>query len=117
MSEDTPVQRLKIAGKFYVIMPAQEYEVLARSVGELSQRLRAPIEASPAIPVASEGESSLRTWRKHRGLTLEKLGLIVGSHKVNISALERGKQKGTIKTWRKLAEALNVPLDDILPLS
>ena len=116
MSDDTPIQQIKVNGKFYVIMPAQEYEALMHSAGELSRRLRLPIEAALAAPVFSEDESPLRTWRKHRGLTLEQLALLVGSHKVNISALERGKQEGTMKNWRKLAKALNASLDDILPL-
>ena len=113
----TPIQRLKIEGRFFVILPAEEYEALVRSANELSQRLLTPVEASSAMPVLREGESQLRSWRKHRGLTLEKLASMVGSHKVNLSTLERGKQKGTVETWRRVAEALNVTIEEILPSS
>ena len=116
MSEDTPTQRIKISGKFYVILPATEYETLMRSVSELSDCLRFPVDALLASPVIGEGESRLRAWRKHRGLTLETLASMVGGHKVGLSDMERGKRNGTMKNWRKIADALNVSLDDILPL-
>ena len=117
MNDDTPIQMLKIGGESYVIMPVQEYEALMHSAGELSRRLRTPIEVSSAMPVFSDGESRLRTWRKHRGFTLEQLALLVDGHKSNLSDLERGKEGGTRKTWQKLAKALNVSLEDIQPLA
>ncbi len=61
------------------------------------------------------GENALRAWRAYRGLTLEALADRVGSSKSALSDMENGKAQGKPELWRKLAEALNVTVDEILP--
>ena len=61
------------------------------------------------------GESALKVWRKHRSLSLEELGFAVGVTKGFLSQIENGISRGNPSLWRKLAEALKVSADDILP--
>jgi DNA-binding XRE family transcriptional regulator len=61
------------------------------------------------------GESPLRLWRKHRGMTLDALGTAVGIGKSFLSQIEKGTRRGSPSIWRKLAGALDVSTDDILP--
>ena len=61
------------------------------------------------------GESPLRVWRKHRRLNLERLGYFAGIKPSYLSEIELGKKPGTPALWRKLANALKVGVDDILP--
>jgi predicted transcriptional regulator len=61
------------------------------------------------------GESALRVWRKHRGMTLQTLSKAVGVGVSQLSDMENAKRRGAPALWRKLAEALNVSADDILP--
>lgn len=61
------------------------------------------------------GESSLKLWRKHRGFTLQELGKTVGVSQSFLSEIENGNRRGAPSLWRRLAEALNVSADDILP--
>jgi ribosome-binding protein aMBF1 (putative translation factor) len=61
------------------------------------------------------GESALKVWREYRGLTQEQLAAKVGKQGSWLAKIENGKLEGGIQVWRKLAAALEVELDDILP--
>jgi hypothetical protein len=61
------------------------------------------------------GESPLRVWRGHRGLTLQLLGAAAGIKPSYLSEIELGKKPGTPAIWRKLAKGLDVTVDDIMP--
>ena len=57
------------------------------------------------------GESSVRLWREHRGLTQEALAEVAGISKPYLSQIESGKRRGSVAVLRALAQALEVPLD------
>jgi ribosome-binding protein aMBF1 (putative translation factor) len=61
------------------------------------------------------GENPLRVWRKHRGMTLASLATATGTEYSMLSRIETGKLQGRPALWRRLAEALGVSADDILP--
>ena len=61
------------------------------------------------------GENALKVWRQHRMLTLRQLGLMVGAASSYLSEIENGKRQGRPALWRKLAEALGVDMEDIVP--
>jgi len=56
------------------------------------------------------GESTVRIWREHRGLTQEKLAKVSKVSRPMIAAIEAGHKQGGIPTLKKLAAALNVSL-------
>lgn len=56
----------------------------------------------------------LRQWRKHRGLTQEKLAERLGTSKGYISELESGKQRYNQQHLEALAEALDCDPVDLL---
>jgi transcriptional regulator with XRE-family HTH domain len=56
----------------------------------------------------------LRQLRKERRLTQERLAELANLSKDQISFLERGKSGTTLDTLGILAEALNVPLKDLV---
>lgn len=62
-----------------------------------------------------DGVRPLRAWREHRGLTLQALAHAARLSTPYVSQIEGGKRKGTAATLRKLAAALKVPLDALLP--
>lgn len=59
------------------------------------------------------GENPLRVWREFRRLSQTALAEISGVRQNMISAIEAGDKKGSIKTLKSLADALNVDLEDI----
>jgi len=58
-----------------------------------------------------EGESPIKLWREHRGLTQQALADMCGISKPYLSQLESGKRQGTIETLTVVARALDVSLE------
>jgi DNA-binding XRE family transcriptional regulator len=59
------------------------------------------------------GESPVRVWREHRGMTLPDLAAKAGIGKGYLSQIEKRQRNGTVVTLRKLAEVLGAELDDL----
>ena len=57
------------------------------------------------------GESSIKLWREHRGMTQQELATRAGISKPYLSQIETGKRQGTVETLSAIARSLNVPLD------
>jgi DNA-binding XRE family transcriptional regulator len=120
------VQIIEVAGNRMAVLPEDEYRQLLDVVEdredrdaaiEAERRRKAGEEYIPASVVDSlmAGESPLRVWRRHRGLTQAELASRIDISKMTVSGMENGTRSGSIKVWRALAQALDLPLDDILP--
>ncbi len=122
------VQIVDIAGQKMAILPETEYRHLA-SMAEESADIAAAIRAEQRhlageeyVPAALverlvNGESPLKVWREHRGLTQQELAARLGLSKMTISGLETGKRDTSSRNWRRLAEVLAVDLDDLVPFA
>lgn len=110
-----------------VTIPRVEYERLCAVEEELTDiRTALAIEARIArgaeelVPahVADrliDGESPLGVWREYRGLSQSALARTSGVNRVQIVEIESGRNNGSVHTLRKLADALRVAVDDIIP--
>ncbi|PHS27286.1 MAG: transcriptional regulator [Robiginitomaculum sp.] len=61
-----------------------------------------------------EGEAPLRVFRQYRGLTQQALADAAKVSKTTISELETGRKDGSIKTIARIAEVLNLDIDDLV---
>ena len=108
------------------ILPRKEYEALAAKAAEADEdigsarlvaRSRKEIAAgAPLIPKMfvdriANGENPLRVLREWRDMTQLYLSFKTDIGQGYISDLEGGRRKGTIAVLKKIAGALNVPLD------
>ena len=59
----------------------------------------------------------LKQWRERRLLTLRALGAQSGVQFHTIHAIEAGKQEPRPSTLRKLVDALEIPVEEILDLN
>lgn len=57
------------------------------------------------------GESPVKLWREHLGLTQQELATRAGISKPYLSQIETGKRHGTVETLSAIARSLDVPLD------
>ena len=62
-----------------------------------------------------DGEPPLRVWRELRSPTRADLSRESGVNRVRIVEIEAGRSTGSVHTLRKLADALGVAVDDIIP--
>jgi transcriptional regulator with XRE-family HTH domain len=60
-----------------------------------------------------DGENKLRVWREHRGMSGKQLAEATGLAAPYISQLDTGKGEEAIETFKKIAAALSVDIDDI----
>jgi len=91
-----------------------EDETDARTVAEFHEAYSAGREflvPEEIVRRELEGESPLKLWREHRGLTQQELADRTGISKPYLSQLETGKRTGTIETLAAIARALDIPLD------
>ena len=120
-------QIVEIAGQKMAMLPIADYQRLL-DLAEDKADLVAAMQAEQRrrgdeeyLPVAMAdrilaGESALKVWRNHRGMTLAALGTAAGVGQSHLSQIENGGRRGTPSLWRRLAAALRVSADDILPL-
>jgi len=108
------------------ILPRKEYEALVAKAAEADEdfgsarlvaRARKEITAgAPLIPKKfvdriANGENALRVLREWRDMTQLYLSFKTGIGQGYISDLESGRRKGTTASLKKIADAMNVPLD------
>ena len=62
-----------------------------------------------------DGEPPLRVWREYRGLSQAALARAANASRVQIVDIEAGRRTGSVHTLRRLADALGIGLDDLVP--
>ena len=99
-----------------------EYEALLAAREDLEdlrafdRAVQADEESLPAefVKRALEGESLVRLWREHRGMTIGELSQKAGVHRTALSSLENGRRGARTETFKALADALGVTVDDLI---
>lgn len=64
-----------------------------------------------------QGEHPVTVWRDHRGLTQKALAEQAKMTAAQLSEIEKGKKSGSVATLQKLARALSLTVDELLPLA
>ena len=85
-----------------------------------SARARASARAiAPAgiVRRLHSGEPPLRVWREFRALSQAELAARSGVRQAMVSRIERGQRTGTAGDLARLAVALHVEVEDLLPWS
>ena len=116
------------SGDRLAVLPESEYIALVEAAEDAADReaVRRWRVASAAgeeemLPAAMvdrilAGEMPIRVWREHRGMTAQALAEAAGIAASYLSQIETGKRDGTLETVAKLAEALGVLVDDLVPV-
>jgi ribosome-binding protein aMBF1 (putative translation factor) len=108
-------------GETLVVLPLSEYENLIDKADIASaEKVKADIAAGrdelvPATVVNRllAGENPVKVWREHRGLSAKALAIKAQISPPYLSEIESGKKDGSLSVMRKIADALDVDLDDL----
>ena len=84
----------------------------ARRAHEAGESEALPIELCERLWA---GEHPVRIWREHRGLTQVELAEKATVNRAYLAEIETGKKPGTAVALKKLAAALKVSLDELVP--
>ena len=113
------------SGDRMAVIPLAEYERLVeaaedaadvRAYDEAKRRLAAgEDELIPAefVNRMIDGDNKVRVWREYRGLTIKALAEAAGLTPAYLSQIETGVREGTVETYKKIAAALRVRIDNI----
>ena len=113
----------KVDGKVYCVLPEQELQNLLDLYDDAESRLiqiAALANKEEAWPsqVADDlfdgVDHPLRIIRKYRGLTAVQLAEKAGVSQAYISEIETGKKDGSVSLLIRLADILEVDLDDLV---
>jgi len=122
-----PVRTKTPAGEDIVLVPLAEYERL-RELAEdaydslVAERAFAELEGG-GVELISHADvaallaapSPLSFWRKRRGLTQAALAKTTNTSQAYLAQIERGTRRGDVALYQRLAEALRVDIEDLLP--
>ena len=110
----------------YAVVPIADYRALLEKAEALEDVVaydaaRAAMETGADELVPSDvvdailgGESPVKVWRKHRGMTQTKLAEAAGSKQPHIAQIESGQRTGTVAIMKRIAQVLGVDVDDLI---
>ncbi len=113
--------RVRAASGEVVVLDAADYEALVAAAEDTADtRAAAKAAGDETIPWQtykrlSAGESPVRVWRAHRGLKGKDLAATADISQAYLSDIERGRREGSLRVMARLARALGVQLDDLVP--
>ena len=114
------------SGERLVVLPEDEFLALqeaaedradAEAVIRFLEKMAAGTEELIPAEIVDRllgGESKVRVWRTHRGLSARDLAAASGLSAHHISEIESGKKDVSVAAMKRIAEALGVDLDDIV---
>ena len=111
-----------------VTMTRAEHEALLDRIEELEDLMK--VKAVEAAVAAGEteylpaemldrllaGENPIKVWREHRRMKVVELAKAADIPPPYLSQLESGIRAGSVETLRRIAKALRVTLDDLVPV-
>jgi DNA-binding XRE family transcriptional regulator len=108
-------------GRRFAVVPLKDFEQLkqdAQMLDDIRAYDAAKTRNEEAFPsdVAKRlvaGESPIRVFREHRGLTQEQLAKSAKIARPYLAEIEAGRKEGSVSVLRAIAAALKLDLDDI----
>jgi DNA-binding XRE family transcriptional regulator len=106
----------------YAIVPADTYALLLEKA-EMLDDIKAYDEAlasddelipSEVVNRLIDGENKIKVWREYRGMSQAVLADKACIAQATVAQMEGGKRVGSIAVIKKIAEVLNVDLDDLV---
>ena len=117
------LQTIEIDGCAWAIVPMRNYDELREALENLADReaLREAQASGEELFPSSlaerlwSGANPVQVWREYRGLSVTELAQRAKVSDSQLSAIERGNTTGSIQTLRRIADVLEVTLDDLAP--
>jgi DNA-binding XRE family transcriptional regulator len=114
-------QIIEKKGRRFAVVPLKDFEQLKHDAEMLDDiraydAAKARKEESFPSEVAGRliaGESPIRVFREHRGLTQEQLARSAKIARAYLAQIESGRKEGSVSVLRAIAAALKLDLDDI----
>ncbi|MGD9738608.1 MAG: helix-turn-helix transcriptional regulator [Bauldia sp.] len=118
-----PVRTFTPSGEEIVILAAADYDRLVEDLEDRADNLAADAAlaeggewlTSEEVDELLAASTPLAFWRKRRGLTQAALAAQVGVTQSYVAQIEAGRRIGEVDLYRRLAEALGLKIEDLVP--
>jgi len=118
-----PIRTLTPSGEEIVILAAADYDRLVEEIEDRRDHALADKALAEGGEWLTDSEmdellaapTPLAFWRKRRSLTQEALAQTVGVSQSYVAQIETGKRTGEIGLYGRLAEALSLKIEDLVP--
>ena len=113
------LQTINIGGAACAIVPLKDYDALQEALEDAAdaEALRLG-RADEAIPMSMADrlhrDNPVRVWREHRGMTATELAAAAEVSSSQLSAIENGESSGSVAALQRMANVLQVTVDDLL---
>lgn len=113
------LQTINVGGAACAIVPLKDYDALHEALEDAAdaEALRLG-RADEAIPMSMADRlrrnNPVRVWREHRGMTATELAAAADISNSQLSAIENGESSGSVAALRRMANILQVTVDDLL---
>lgn len=110
----------------FAVLPAEEYRALLEKA-EMFDDVAAYDRAKAGLARGEDellptemveailgGANPIKVWRRFRGLSQVELAERAGMSQAYLAQMETGKKEGSLNAYRRLAEVLDVTLDDLV---
>jgi DNA-binding XRE family transcriptional regulator len=113
-------------GDEMAVLPKADYDKLLeafedREDVEAGRKFRAKLSAGEEELIPAEyvnrmidGENKIKVWRDFRGMSAKALADAVGISAPYLSQIESGAREGSLDALKKLADILNVTIDELV---
>ena len=106
-------------GEEYAVVPRAEYEALRNAADAALMRRVLEDPDQELVPFAlvkriAHGDHPVRVWRDYRGKKAAELAAAAGIAASYLSDIENGRKLGSVKALKRIANALNVTVDDLV---
>ena len=113
------LQTINIAGAACAVVPLKDYDALQEALEDAAdaEALRLG-RADEAIPMSMADrlhrDNPVRVWREHRGVTATELAAAAEISTPQLSAIENGESSVSVAALQRMANVLQVTVDDLL---
>ena len=113
------LQTINIGGAACAVVPLKDYDALQEALEDAAdaEALRLG-RADEAIPMSMADRlrqnNPVRVWREHRGMTATELAAAAEISNSQLSAIENGESSGSVAALQRMANVLQVTVDDLL---
>lgn len=112
MSAPTKPQIITQGGKpAFAVLPWDEYQALIKNQMEDEAEVWFPHEV---VKANVRGDSLIRAWREHKGLTQEELANRAGILQSALARLEKAESAPRKSTLKKLADAMEISVEQLI---
>ena len=113
------LQTINIGGAACAIVPLKDYDLLQEALEDAAEEEALRLgRADETIPMSMADRlyqgNPVRVWREYRDMTATELAAAAGISKSELSAMENGESSGSVAAFRRVVNALQVAVDDLL---